>query len=162
MTARSIKVPDGGPAGRIVVRAIIGALIVGTGLNVLNQSLSPLQSVMMFVTPFFTISIAQLLGIRAARRLHVPGSPAPSMGQTLRKHALFCNAVLIGVVMAASNASLMVIAGAMETGQLVLLNPLILAQAFMLPVLFGAVSQALAYRRTAQSLANTGIGAPHA
>ena len=136
----------------VLARAAIIALALGIALTVINQSpaifgeadIRALPLVLVFLTPFVVVALSQGLGARQAVREGATARAEPFL-VTLAGHGIPRRAALLGLAAGAANSSVALAASA-ATGDA---GPpaALLAQAFVLPTLFGALSQALAYGR---------------
>ena len=100
----------------IVLRSTIVAVVLGSILTRINQpgwvsGSEPLQLlpfILVFLTPFAVVMVAQIVGVRQA---HIDfagqGMPASPEGfiTTIASHAIPARAVVIGVVFGSLNAS---------------------------------------------------------
>lgn len=146
----------------VLGRAAIIAIILGTGLTLLNQpevvfdgaDIDWLSLTLVYLTPFLVVSVSQVLGHRAARiaSTRMTGLPENFFG-TLFSHGIPTRAVALsliaGSITTAIGAAEIVLAGH-SLDQLSF--PLVI-QALVLPAVFGALSQAFSFRRTIKSLA---------
>ena len=145
-------------------RSAILALIIGSALTLINQfnalfgseTIQVLPLVLVFATPFAVIAISQMAGIRQAvidfngERVEKTRERFVAMAFS---HGIPARAISIGLIMGALNAAIFLIAaylhtgviGSPPTGQIIL--------AIALPVLFGILSQAIAYRRAERLIA---------
>ncbi len=143
--------------GGVLRRAALAALILGSVLTLLNQSgavfgaedIQLLPLLLVTLTPFVVVTISQLLGARqaAADNARSPGSGDETLISTAFSHGIPARAGLLGLLAAGVNATLVVVAALLEHGGPGQLPYPLLGQALVLPVLFGALSQAIAYRR---------------
>lgn len=154
--------------GDVLRRAVLFALVIGSVLVLVNQSgaifgngeIERLQLILVYVTPFVVAVISQMLGIRRAaadarqfgfRRLG--GEPALA---TVLAHGIPMRAVLVGLVVGSVNGSIVLIVGLLENVGAGGLPVAVLTQAYILPMLFGVLSQTIAYRRATRTLRNDG------
>lgn len=146
-------------------RAAVVALGLGTVLTVANQAQAifgadPLQIlplVLVYLTPFVVVAVSQLLGAQQAKR-DARGVPTHEtfLSTTLR-HGIPSRALRLGFLVGGLGASLVMTVALVERGDLATVSWASLAQGFTLPVLFGVLSQAIAYRR-AQAITVKGDG----
>ncbi len=144
----------------VVLRSAIVAVIIGSVLTLINQSgwvagsdsLQLLPLILVFVTPFVVVAISQIAAARqafidAVRR----GSPASPDGffATTISHGIPARAVAIGLIIGSINAVLIVAGAPSGSGDLEAVSVALLGQAYVLPLLFGVLSQAISYRRAA-------------
>jgi hypothetical protein len=169
------RTPSPLPNGGVLRRAALVALILGSVLTVTNQSgavfgsenIQLLPFLLVYLTPFVVVTISQLLGARQAvadvGRGKVRGTAAESFASTAFAHSIPRRAALVGLLVAGVNIGIVVIVALLERGSLDELPLALLGQAFALPVLFGVLSQAVAYRRAALTQeGHGGSGSPTA
>ncbi len=143
--------------GGVLRRAALVALILGSVLTLANQSgavfgpeiIQLLPLLLVYLTPFVVVTISQVLGARQAAA-DTAGSRGPAVEtftSTAFSHGIPARAGLMGLAAAGVNAAIVVMAALLEHGGLGPLPYPLLGQALVLPVLFGALSQAIAYRR---------------
>lgn len=143
----------------IFLRAAVVAVAIGSALTLINQApalfgsatLERLPMVLVYLTPFVVVTISQILGIQQARAklretdaLQLPAEPFRA---TIAGHGIPFRALLTGLIAGSVNASIMLFAQLLSGGEGDPLPFATLAQAYVLPMLFGALSQALSYRR---------------
>ncbi len=152
--------------GGMLLRAALVASILGSALTLANQAgavfgpetirLLPLSLV--YLTPFVVVTISQLLGTRQAvaevRRGGARRPAAETFGTTALSHGIPSRAAGLGLLAGSLNTAIVTTAAFLEQGNLNALPLPLLAQAFSLPLVFGALSQALAYRRAAKAFAS--------
>ena len=150
--------------GDILRRAAIVALVVGSFLTLANQSaaifgdeeLEYLPLVLVYLTPLVVVTISQMLGIwRATMDARQSGGhrwgEEPVLATALA-HGIPLRAVLVGVLVGSVNASIVTTIALLEGAGMNSLPVAVLAQAYALPVLFGLLSQTIAYRGATQAL----------
>lgn len=149
---------ENSPTRPILLRAATAALILGSVLTLANQpnaiagadAIEWLPLALVYVTPFIVVAMSQILGMRRAR--DDLGRPAlivdaESFPRTVISHGIPARAIALGLVVGTVN-SVIAVAEALLSGQdLQTVPAALLIQALSLPILFGAVSQATAYRR---------------
>ena len=148
----------------VVLRAAIIALALGTVLVLANQpeaifgdgQLQLLPLVLVYVTPFVVVVVSQLLGIRRAVA-DARGSGASRTRRTgflatLVTHGIPLRAILLGLVVGTVNTCIVALAQLAQRGDLAALPTSLIGQAFVLPMLFGLLSQAISYRRATARL----------
>ncbi len=143
--------------GGVLRRAALVALILGSVLTLANQSgavfgpedIRLLPLLLVTLTPFVVVTISQLLGARqaAADNARSRGSAVETLTATAFSHGIPTRAGLMGLLAAGVNTTIVLMAALLEHGGLGQLPYPLLGQALVLPVLFGALSQAIAYRR---------------
>ncbi len=145
--------------GGVFRRAALVALILGSVLTLTNQSgaifgqenVQLLPFLLVYLTPFVVVTISQVLGARQAAADAGAGKacgPAvETIASTAFSHGIPARAALLGLLVGGLNTVMVLSAALLEQGNLYALPVPLLGQAFTLPVLFGALSQAIAYRR---------------
>ena len=114
--------------------------------------------ILVFLIPFAVVMVAQVAGVRQA---HIDSagqgmSAIPeSLITTIVSHGIPAGAVIIGVVFGSLNAILSVADEFSRSGDLTTLEILPLGQAYVLPLVFGLVSQVISYRRSRFKVANS-------
>ncbi len=146
----------------VFIRAGLVAILLGTLLTAVNQPASvsgdrpfdTLPLVLGYLTPFVVVVISQLLGMRQARiETNANGRPGSSgLLVTACKHGIPGRAVAVGLVVGFSNTVLIAAATFAATNDLSSLPAALIAQTFILPIVFGLLSQAIAYRRALSTL----------
>lgn len=149
--------------GDILRRALIVALVIGSVLTLVNQSaavfggeeLEYLPLALVFMTPFVVVAISQILGVRRAL-LDARQNGSHRLGEetvlaTALAHGIPLRAFVVGMLVGSINASIVITIAVLEGASTNSLPVALLAQAYSLPVLFGLLSQAIAYRRATQS-----------
>lgn len=168
MASHPSNIKRGAPllSKKIVVRAGVVSIFVGILLTLINQwgavtgpdEFAILPSVLVFQTPFLVVLASQALAIRQANRefysSHVQTVGSESFFQTAFTHRIPGRAILLGVIMGTLNTAIVAAANAVTTGTALSLPIALISQAFILPVLFGLISQSITYRRTVAQLAN--------
>ncbi len=152
--------------GAVVARAAIVALILGSLLALANQGdaifgaeeVELLPLMLVYATPFVVVTLSQLLGIRqaAVERDRAPAGPArrESFLVTTIGHGIPGRAAAVGLIVGSINSALVMALALVELGTLANLPWPLIGQAFGLPVLFGVLSQALAFRRSVAAQAS--------
>lgn len=142
----------------IFLRAAIVAVIIGSILTLINQPgwvigsdpLRLLPLVLVFLTPFAVVTVAQVAGVRRAHIDSVGrGAPASPEGfmTTIGSHGIPTRAVAIGLVFGSLNAIIVFADALLRLGDIATVSVVPLVQAYVLPLLFGLLSQAISYRR---------------
>ncbi len=148
----------------VIRRAGIVALILGSVLTLTNQSgaifgadtVQVLPLVLVYVTPFVVVTVSQVLGIWRAlldvRRGRAPDFPQGAFLATVISHGIPFRALLLGSIVGTANTSIVVSAALIGGGNFADIPTALIGQAFVLPMLFGLVSQAVSYRRAALAI----------
>ncbi len=143
----------------IFLRATIIAVVIGIVLTLINQSgwvagsepLKLLPFIMVFLTPFTVVTIAQIAGVRQAYIDSVGrGAPAGPEGfiATTISHGIPARAAAIGLVFGSLNAIIVFADALLRSGAHAAVSVVPLVQAYVLPLLFGLLSQTISYRRS--------------
>lgn len=142
----------------IILRAAIVAVILGSILTLINQSgwvvendsLRLLPLILVFLTPFAVVTISQIAGARRAYIDSVghrePASPEGFVA-TIVSHGIPARAIAIGLGFGIVNSVITLADAFLRSGDLEAVSVALLAQAYVLPLLFGLMSQAISYRR---------------
>jgi hypothetical protein len=144
-------------AGQVLKRAALVAAILGTVLTLVNQpeaifgtaKVRWLPLVLVYLTPFLVVSASQILGIRQAREVSRRITEfREGFAATMFSHGIPARAVALGLLAGGINTTI-VAADILAAGRgLDQLPTALIAQALTLPILFGALSQTLSFRRT--------------
>ena len=151
--------------GAVVRRAALVALVLGTVLAVINQwpaligrePVRYLPLVLVYLTPFVVVTISQVLGIRRAitdgSKKFLHGAAGERFLETALGHGIPWKALALGLLAGSVNSAIVLAAVFLETGALGAVPLSLMAQAYSLPVVFGVLSQTIAYRRAGGRLA---------
>ncbi len=150
----------------VALRAGIVAFILGTVLTIANQfdavfgdsAIVLLSLSLGYATPFVVVTFSQLLGMRRAV-LDVSQDTASVLASgsflaTTLSHGIPRRALLLGAMVGTVNTLIVAAATYAEHGDYGSLPTALIAQAFVLPVLFGVLSQAISYRRAARAFSS--------
>lgn len=144
----------------VFLRSTIVAVVIGSVLTLINQSewvvgsdpLQLLPLILAFLTPFLVVTISQVV---AARRAFIDsvghGAPASPEGfvATTISHGIPARAVAIGLTIGSINAVIILAGALLRSGNFAAPPIALLGQVYALPLFFGALSQAISYRRAA-------------
>ena len=148
----------------IIRRSAIVAVVIGTILTLTNQTAAvlgrqPFQFlplVLSFVTPFIVVAISQLLGIKKAlsdmKQSDKSGTQTEGFIAAAFGHGIPLRALIVSLIIGSINSGIIISVTLMEAGNLANLPFALMAQAYILPALFGILSQAITYRRTLHAL----------
>ena len=147
--------------------------MLGTVLTLINQPgwvagkepLQVLQLVLVFLLPFGVVAVAQIAGARQAKRDSAgqgASSQLEGFAATIFSHGIPARAAAISVLFGSFNAIAVVANTLVNGNDLATVEIVPLAQAFVLPLVFGLLSQAIAYRRFLFQTTLTGILPTHA
>ena len=144
------------PAKQVLARAAAVALILGSTLTLINQSdaifgaaeIRWLPLTLVYLTPFLVVGVSQVLGIRAARRaLARMTELRENFLGTIFSHGIPARAIVLGLVASGVNSAIVASEGLLAGGGLSAPPVPLIAQALVLPAMFGALSQAISFRR---------------
>ena len=142
----------------VLGRSTILALIIGSALTSINQSaavfgsdtLEILPLLLAYATPFAVVAISQLLAIRRAWQDATP-KPLPETREsfiaTALSHGIPARALTLGLSVGAVNSAIILSEAFSSPAGIAGASTTLLAQVYSLPILFGFLSQAVAYRR---------------
>ena len=154
----------------ILARAAIVAALLGSILTLLNQpdaifgdaEIGWLSLILVYLTPFLVVSVSQVLGIRAA------GAARPRVKQsresffaTVFSHGIPMRAVVLSLAAGGISTAIVATDSLLAGHGLDQLPVASILQALILPAVFGALSQAVSFRRavgqiTSHARVNTG------
>lgn len=149
---------------KILGRAFLVAFLLGGILTLTNQSgavfgtdtIQVLPLVIVYLTPFVVVTISQVLGVRRAtydtRSARARAHYDNAFLATALSHGIPLRALLLAVVTGTLNTSLVAVAALMANGSLSDIPVALTVQAFVLPLLFGMLSQAISYRRAVTAI----------
>ncbi len=146
--------------GQVLLRAAVVAVLIGSVLTLVNQAdavtgsgqIEWLPLVLVFITTFLVVSASQVFGTREARRSAGRiGYRRESFIGALLLHGIPGRAIALSLAVGSTN-TVIVAASALLAGRgLDEVPAALIVQAVTLPAIFGALSQTLAYRRTAKA-----------
>ena len=141
----------------VLARAAIVAAILGTALTTLNQpgavfgqaGIQWLPLILVYLTPFMVVSVSQIIGARKAQvALAVMTEFREGFAKALFSHGIPARAVSLAVAVGGINTTIVAADILLAGGSLDQLPVGLILQALTLPTVFGALSQALSFRRT--------------
>ena len=142
----------------LLFRSAIIAFVIGTVLTLITQfewvlGSEPIQLLpffLAFATPFFVIAISQVAGERQAygdtTNLNSPAA-AEAFFTTAFTHGIPARALAIGLSIGTVDAVIILAATVVRPGGLSEVSISLLGQVYLLPLLFGVLSQTIAYKR---------------
>lgn len=148
----------------VFLRAMAVAVAIGSVLTFINQPgwvegsevLQLLPLILVFVTPFVVVTISQVAGVRQAYidavTYAAPAKPERLIA-TAVSHEIPARAMAIGLAFGSVNAIVVLADALLHSGDFAAVPIALLGQAYVLPVLFGLLSQAISYRRARFSVA---------
>ena len=142
----------------VLKRSLLLALVIGVILTLGNQpeavfasaEFVKLQLVMAFVTPFVTITFSQLGAMYQADgdRSKAPFFAKPeSLFKSVVKHNIPLRALIISLIVGSISSVIILTNTVIQTGEIENVPWPQLTQSYVLPFIFGSLSQALTYRR---------------
>jgi hypothetical protein len=148
----------------ILRRAFLIATMLGSILTLANQSgaifgsdeIQVLPLVLVYLTPFVVITVSQVLGLR--RALLDARSPRyfsrrdTAFLVTAMSHSIPRRAFFVALVIGIANTFIVASSALILSGSISNISTALVAQTFALPMLFGLLSQTLAYRRAMSAI----------
>jgi len=142
----------------VVKRSLRLALIIGCTLTLINQfdgvfgnaPFKQLSLILVFITPFVVITISQLAATHRAVYDSICGQISEKNTPfitTLMAHGIIFRALIISFIIGSVNGLLILIDTFFQTASITNTPLPLIAQVYILPFIFGTLSQALAYRR---------------
>lgn len=142
----------------VLKRSLLLTMIIGIILTLVTQSsavfsdaaFEQLPLLLAFVTPFVVITISQLVATRQADSDAIDGLASvtnTSFITTLVAHNILFRALVIGLIIGSATSLLILISSFSQTGDFSNAPLSLLAQVYVFPIVFGALSQTLTYRR---------------
>jgi hypothetical protein len=143
--------------GQLLKRSIILACIIGSSLTLINQPFAVFggqlfvktQLILAFNLPFIVITLSQLLGKKQAKTDQIDNQYqflSEGLLTTMINHNIPIRALIISVL-AGSFANILILFIAYLEGENNNINVFLMIQPYFLTFIFGALSQALSYRR---------------
>jgi len=143
----------------MILRAAIVAAVIGGILTLINQpgwvagsapaDILPLA--LAFLIPFGVVLISQVAGTRRAF-IDTVGRAGPAIREgfitTTFSHGIPARAAAIGLVFGSLNAIITLLDALAQSGDLAAVTVAPLGQAYVLPLVFGLLSQSISYRRS--------------
>lgn len=149
----------------VLRRSVVVALVLGSILTLTNQSaaifgnnsFNQLLFVLAFITPFVVITLSQLGAIQQVvidRSFRWTSGDTVNFIDTIIAHNIPLRAVVISLIVGSFSSVIILLYTILKTGAIsqAPLSQLILS--YFLPLVFGAFSQTLTYRRYADSSSN--------
>lgn len=140
------------------VRATIVAIVLGTILTLVNQSgwiagnepLQVSQLILVFLLPFGVVTAGQIAGAFQAH-IDKDGRNGRKAGEsifaTLTSHGIPRRSIVISLAFGGTNAVVAIAELLWRSGDLATVSIVPMAQGFVLPLVFGLLSQTISYRR---------------
>ena len=144
-------------AKQIIKRAAIVAVIIGGLLTLINQTAvifgdadpQYTRMVLAFLTPFLVVGSSQFFGIRAASEaLSQNTGNQHGFVQTLFSHGIPVRSVVMGLIAGGATAIIATTTNMAARQNINQLHLDLVLPAVVLPIIFGAFAQVLAFRRT--------------
>ncbi|MFQ5566311.1 MAG: hypothetical protein ACE5EU_08115 [Paracoccaceae bacterium] len=158
---------DAKPASQlkqVLARSAIVAAILGSTLALVNQSdaifgaaeIRWLPLFLAYLTPFLVVGLSQTLGLREGRKASARMTGLrESFVATVFSHGIPARAVALGLAAGGINTAVVASAALFAGRGLGQLPLALIVQALALPVLFGALSQAVSFRRAIRRAASS-------
>lgn len=156
----------------VLSRAIVVALVLGSVLTLFNQSnailngaaIQVLPLVLVYLTPFIVVALSQALGsYRAAREAQL-GYGQARQGDgfivTAMSHGIPLRAFFLATFIGVTNTFISGSWQLVSSRTLSDLPTVLIGQAFILPMLFGLISQTISYRRTVAVISHNSNPSP--
>lgn len=140
----------------VLARAAIVATILGTGSTIANQfnavfgpaHLQCVPMILVYLTPFVVVSASQVMGTRAAACANgEQGEKQERFLMTIFSHGILRRAVVLGLAIGGVDIGIIITDRLIAGRHLDQLPIALFIQAVSLPILFGALSQSLSFRR---------------
>jgi len=143
----------------VLSRAFVVAIVLGSILTLVNQpeaifgnaTTQVLPLILVYLTPFIVVTLSQALG--SYRAIWEAQSGIAQQGQnegfitTAMSHGIPMRALLLAICIGVINTLVIVLDLLVSSGTLLQLPTTAIGQAFVLPLMFGLISQAISYRR---------------
>jgi hypothetical protein len=156
----------------VLSRAFVVALVLGSVLTLVNQpnavlngaAIQVLPFVLVYLTPFIVVALSQALGsYRAAREAQFGyGRSRQDDGfiATAMSHGIPLRALILATFIGVTNTFISGLWQLVSSGTLSQLPTALIAQAFILPMLFGLISQTISYRRSVAAISHNSNPSP--
>lgn len=142
----------------VIKRSLILSMVIGSALTLFNQTsaifgqdkIKFISIAFMFITPFIVITLSQLVAAEQAKIDWVNGQNINrdiSFLSILFNRNIGMRALIIALIVGLTNCILMGLISLGIEGGLSLLSKNLVFQFFILPLLFGALSQAITIKR---------------
>ena len=146
----------------VLKRSLLLTLVIGSMLTLVTQSsalfsdatIERMPLLLAFLTPFVVITISQLGATHQAANDALRGKTFTAntpFVTTLVAHTIPLRALAIAVIIGSTISLLILISTIYQTGDITNTPVSLLIQVYVLPFVFGALSQALTYRRCVAS-----------
>jgi len=142
----------------VLIRSVILALIIGSVLTLANQNSAvfgasdfiKVQLILAYITPFIVITLSQVVAINQAE-IDKTHNKALSISEQFKtmilRQNIIVRALLISLLVGIVNSAIVVTTTLAHSG-VENIPWFLLFQSYVLPLFFGAFSQAQAYRRS--------------
>lgn len=143
----------------MILRAAIVSAVIGAILTLVNQpdwiaGIAPAEILplsLAFLIPFGVVLISQVAGARRAF-IESVGRSGPTTPEgfftTTFSHGIPAKAIAIGLAFGSLNAIITLLDALLQTGDFAAVSVAPLGQAYVLPFVFGLLSQSISYRRS--------------
>jgi len=148
----------------VFIRSAVLALSIGAALTLTNQSgavfgadtFDIIPLFMVFVTPFVVVTISQTTAIRRAfldaKKQRLPTERSRFLATALA-NGIPERALSVGLAVGTVNTAIILTETILHTGGLAAAPVAMIGQVYVLPILFGVLSQTVSYRRAAIQMA---------
>ena len=149
----------------VIPRSFIIALIIGSILNLINQfdalfasrAIEIMPLLLTYITPFVVVMYSQRISFNRAwldiNDQQTPGE-VNSLFSTSISHGIPAKALAIGLVAGSINSAILLFESYFITGDLNALPLTQMAQFYFIPLIFGVLTQTIAYRRAITTFTN--------
>ena len=150
----------------VLSRAFVVAFVLGSILTLVNQptavfggmAVQVLPLVLVYLTPFIVVTLSQALGsYRAAREARFGyGRSRQDDGfiVTALSHGIPLRALFLAIFVGVTNTIIAGLEQLVSIGTLSEMPKTLIGQAFVLPMLFGLISQTISYRRAVAAISH--------
>ena len=148
----------------VYFRSAVLALLIGAALTLINQTraifgpnpFDILPLFLVFATPFIVVTASQVVAIRQAtldaKKYRLPAETG-RLFATAIANGIPKRAISIGLMAGTANTTLILIGTFVHTGGMTGAPLALIGQVYVLPILFGVLSQTVSYRRAANQIA---------
>ncbi|MHA1600203.1 MAG: hypothetical protein ACTSW2_05205 [Alphaproteobacteria bacterium] len=148
----------------VYFRSAVLALFIGAALTLINQAraifgpdpFDILPLFLVFATPFIVVTASQVVAIRQAaldaKEYRLPAETDRLLALAIT-NGIPKRAISIGLMAGTANTTLILIGTLMHTGGMAAAPLALIGQVYVLPILFGVLSQTVSYRRAVNQIA---------
>ena len=141
---------------QVLARSFVVAIVLGSCLTLLNQSdafigqadIQWLPLMLMYFTPFLVVTVSQFTGARAAQNTTSRETGASEKFlTTLFSHRILMRAAVLALAVGCFNTAIIAGESILAGRDHEQLPMILIVQSVLLPLMFGALSQTLSFRR---------------